>query len=64
MPYIVRDLPALTTTAGGTNSSVAGNLDDAANLALWITSTTTGALNIQVEFSDTGTAFLPLLFNT
>ena len=64
MPYIVRDLPTIATTASGTNSNAIGRLDDAANIALWVTTATTTPLQIQVEFSDTGAAFIPLLFNT
>lgn len=64
MPRTVVDLPTLTATAAGTNSTVATNLDDAYCIGVVLNSTTTSGANlstVQVELSATGVNFFELI---
>lgn len=60
MPRIVRDLPTVTFSSGATNSPSWKNVDDADVLVMYCLASTS-ALTVNVEQSDTGTNFLPLL---
>ena len=67
MPHVIVDLPNLVTTAAGTNSSAATNLDDAIVIGLRMTTTTTSGANtgtVQVELTTTGTLFQNLNYHT
>lgn len=61
MPLIVRGLPSMTTTAGGTTSNAVGGLDDAWGLTIYAPATLTStAVGVFVEPTDTGTSFFAL----
>lgn len=67
MPHTVVDLPTLTSTATGTNSSVATNLDDAIVIGIVLNSTTTSGTavsTVEVELSATGATFFTLLHDS
>ena len=67
MPYTVVQLASVTTTAGGTNSGTLFPIDDAANIYVFLNSTTTSGANagtVQVEPTDTGTNWFPLAYNS
>ena len=67
MPLTVVSLPTQTITTSGTNSTGLTFLDDATSVILMLNSTTTSGANtaaVQVELTDTGTTWLPLLYNS
>ena len=62
MARITRSLPQLAFTTSAANTQAVGLLDDADAISLFLsTSTGSATATVQVEPTDTGTAFLPLL---
>lgn len=62
MPFQAVDLPLVTMSSGATGTPAWGNLDDASVIAVSVSATTAPGLQIQVELTDTGTNFKPLVF--
>lgn len=56
----VKDLPTITFSSGATNSPAVGGFDDCLGLLLFNSSNSTGTVTVQVEPTDTGTAFKDL----
>lgn len=54
----VKDLPTITFSSGATNSPAIGGFSDCLGIGLFNSSNSTGTVTVQVEPTDTGTAFL------
>lgn len=60
MGKYVCDLPSLTISSGGTQSGAIGGFSDAVALVLYAPAALTGTVTIQIEPTDTGTAWVDL----
>lgn len=61
MPLALTGMPSMTTTSGGTISSVIRQFDDAWALTIYSPATLTStSVTIDVEPTDTGTSFVTL----
>ena len=61
MPLALVGMPSMTTTSGGTTSSVIRQFDDAWALTIYLPTTLTStSVTIDVEPSSTGTSFVTL----
>ena len=58
MPLTVVGLPSAVIAINATDSNAVGALDDALSISIFAPSSLTGTVNLEVEPSSTGTAFV------
>lgn len=60
MSFWVVNLPDLTISNAGTTSNAIGSIDDAEAIVIYAPATLTGTVTVQVEPTETGTAWVDL----